>query len=585
MVDDIRHNDTVARNVTVAGNLVGGLDDDAVAARLADDPSLGEINVEIVTDAGSVETTADELGAQYDVAATVDAVIDAPSPGNPFAWIGRLLGEHDVDPVVTFDDAVLESSIADFELGLTTPVDPLLEISGGVVEITEGVPGQALDIEALKSQFIEHFNPQGMTINVPIMEIDAPEADEALVEQADALVDATAGGITVSIGLLSAEVDEAELRTWLVVDSTPEGVEIGIDEKAAESHLSAEFPDPIIEGSDAGVAAPFGIPVVVGGEPDLICCDPDLESKLLDALESGRDRVELDGTERERPRGREWAEGLGIVELVGEFETFYTPGQARVTNIARISELTRGVIIEPGDTFSVNGFVGRRTIEKGFVPAGVIYQGVFRDDVGGGISQYATTLFNAAFFAGLDFGEYQSHSIYIGRYPYGREATLNYEHPDLQIVNTTPYGVLLWPTTDADSITVRLYSTRFATGEQTGQTSSAQGVACTKVRTERTRTYVDGRDPVVDTVTALYRPEGVRCDGSPSVPTTAPPPPPPTTAPPPPPPSQPAPTQPPPSPAPTQPPATPAPDPAPNPPPNDSQPQPSQPQPSGGGGN
>ena len=55
-----------------------------------------------------------------------------------------------------------------------------------------------------------------------------------------------------------------------------------------------------------------------------------------------------------------------------------------------------------------------------------------REAVGGGISQFATTLFNAAFFAGLDIPEYQSHSIYITRYPYGREATLSYPAPDLE---------------------------------------------------------------------------------------------------------------------------------------------------------
>ena len=75
-----------------------------------------------------------------------------------------------------------------------------------------------------------------------------------------------------------------------------------------------------------------------------------------------------------------------------------------------------------------------------------IENGVLVDTVGGGISQFATTTFNAAFFGGLDLVEYQSHSIYISRYPYGREATLSFPKPDLVIGNNTPYGVLIWPT-------------------------------------------------------------------------------------------------------------------------------------------
>ena len=101
-------------------------------------------------------------------------------------------------------------------------------------------------------------------------------------------------------------------------------------------------------------------------------------------------------------------------------------------------------------------------------------------------------------------------SIYISRYPYGREATLSYPKPDLVIRNPTPHGVLIWTSYTPSSVTVTLYSTRWARGEQTGQSESKVG-ECTRVRTERTRTFVDGRT-AVDAFFALYRPEeGVRC--------------------------------------------------------------------------
>jgi vancomycin resistance protein YoaR len=185
-------------------------------------------------------------------------------------------------------------------------------------------------------------------------------------------------------------------------------------------------------------------------------------------------------------------------------------------------------VIDPGDSFSINDFVGKRTTDDGFVTGGVIENGTFAESVGGGISQFATTTFNAAFFGGLDFVEYQSHSIYISRYPYGREATLSYPKPDLVIGNSTPHGVLIWPTYTGTSITVTLYSTQFAKGAQTNQTEAPVGVAgCKRVTTERTRTFVDGHTEV-DRVFAVYRPaEGVQCNGpAPTTTTTAPPPPP-----------------------------------------------------------
>jgi vancomycin resistance protein YoaR len=209
------------------------------------------------------------------------------------------------------------------------------------------------------------------------------------------------------------------------------------------------------------------------------------------------------------------ANAFGIVAEVGQPSAFgpttrHACCEGRVTNIHRIADLVRGVVIAPGATFSVNGHVGARTAAKGFVEGGAINEGVFTTAIGGGVSQFATTLFNAAFFAGLDFGEYQSHSIYISRYPRGRESTLSYPNPDLEIVNNTPYGVMIWPTYTGTSITVHLYSTPHVT-VSAGPTSDRPQGNCTRVTQPRTRTYADGRVET-DSVFAVYRPaEGVAC--------------------------------------------------------------------------
>ena len=133
-----------------------------------------------------------------------------------------------------------------------------------------------------------------------------------------------------------------------------------------------------------------------------------------------------------------------IVELVGEFTTNHPCCEPRVTNIQRMADLIRGVYILPGETFSVNEFVGPRTRANGFVSAGAIRQGHMVQEVGGGVSQFVTTTFNAAYFAGLDFDEYRSHTIYFSRYPYGREATIGIPYPDLILNNTTDYPILIW---------------------------------------------------------------------------------------------------------------------------------------------
>src|SRR5690606_10537763 len=87
--------------------------------------------------------------------------------------------------------------------------------------------------------------------------------------------------------------------------------------------------------------------------------------------------------------------------------------------------------------------IKERTAANGYVQGGVIDGGKFTQSYGGGVSQVATTTYNAAFFAGLDIVEHKPHSIYLTRYPEGREATLDWTSIDLKVKNTTDHGVLI----------------------------------------------------------------------------------------------------------------------------------------------
>ena len=141
-------------------------------------------------------------------------------------------------------------------------------------------------------------------------------------------------------------------------------------------------------------------------------------------------RLARTGSPRRRPPPHEpdlttaEAEALGIVEPISEFTTNYPIAQYRLINIGRAAELINGTLVLPGETFSLNGTVGERTAENGFVKGFIIDGGQFREDFGGGVSQVATTTFNAVFFAGLEDVEHKPHSFYISRYPAGREATV-----------------------------------------------------------------------------------------------------------------------------------------------------------------
>jgi hypothetical protein len=156
-------------------------------------------------------------------------------------------------------------------------------------------------------------------------------------------------------------------------------------------------------------------------------------------------------------RTTKWAQSLGIKQQVSSFTTEYPSGEARVTNIHRGADLLNNTVVQPGKVFSLNDTIGPRTEARGFVTAPVFAAGEFFDDYGGGVSQLATTTYNAGFFAGYQDVTHQPHTIFISRYPPGREATVNYGVIDLKFRDDSPHGVLIRTYYSSTSVTVALY--------------------------------------------------------------------------------------------------------------------------------
>jgi vancomycin resistance protein YoaR len=154
------------------------------------------------------------------------------------------------------------------------------------------------------------------------------------------------------------------------------------------------------------------------------------------------------------------AQALGVKEVIGSFTTRHPCCAPRVTNIHRIADLVDGHVVLPGERFDLNALTGPRDRERGFVDAPQILEGEFVDRIGGGISQFVTTMFNAVFFSGLKDVEHSPHSYYISRYPPGREATISYPEPDFVFENDSPTGVLVDTSYTDTSITVTFWGTK-----------------------------------------------------------------------------------------------------------------------------
>lgn len=220
--------------------------------------------------------------------------------------------------------------------------------------------------------------------------------------------------------------------------------------------LRGDFEDPPVNAALA-VDRDDNVVVVPGVPGSLL--DPELAAEAA-AQAAGRpdrtaDLAVLDGAQPEVTT--EDILALGIKEKISEFTTEHSCCQPRVTNIQLFADIINGTIVMPGDTLSLNDAVGERTAERGFKPAPTIIRGKLEDTVGGGVSQFATTFYNAVFYAGLEDIEHHPHSYYFSRYPEGNEATISWRDPDLIFRNDTQSAVLIRTAYTDTSITVKFF--------------------------------------------------------------------------------------------------------------------------------
>jgi vancomycin resistance protein YoaR len=525
VVDSRSGSGRVQRNVVVAGEEVGRLNPselDAFIDRL--EGRYRTMSVGIVPPQGAFNVSGAELGIGVKRQRLRSELLSIGHQGGAgarvSAYLGSFFGKTNIQVPVQVDSAVVAQTIRerDTDEG-EQPIDPKLAVEGDRFVIKPGKPGKGISAAVVTSTLEQRLVAGPTEIQIPVERVTLPSryTDEELRKLLDKAISLTSKPLPVRIDGKEITLQPKQLRRLVTPTLTDNQVTLELD---GEQTLAV-----VLKGvGKVGQAAKDarlrvndnGTVTAVPAEKGRKCCSEDSAARLNAALSAGTgDIVELDMIEVEPKVSTERVESLGVTELVGTFTTKHVPGEVRVKNIHRIADLLRGIVIQPGDTFSVNDTVGPRSASNGFFTAKVIEDGVYAENFGGGISQFATTMFNAAFFTGLDLVEYQSHSLYIKRYPYGREATLSFPNPDLKIRNNTPYGILIWPTYTDRSITVSFYSTSFVKGEVVDQKVEEKD-QCKVVYTYRLRTFADGSTKK-DRTRALYRPaEGKDCKGNPT---------------------------------------------------------------------
>jgi len=467
---------------------VSGLSQPEIEAALAGQISYPTTGRLALRDGSQVWTaTPGEVGAGLDMPAMASAALSVGRSGGLLAQAGAQLDAWfrgvALPPILIFDERVA----AEYLDGLSAQIDlPTVEagalINGREVQVTPGQVGRQLDVSAaLDSLAGATAAMTDAVIDLPVREtapaiLDASaqaEVARQLLSQAFSL---TADGS--SPWVFEPEELAGLIRFRRVEDGGAARLVVGLDEailipmltelvsELARSPKNARF----IFNDDTRQLDLIQN-AVIGRSLDV----PASLDAIQQAAGSAQHAVPLAFQTRAPAVGDDaTAESLGITENVlmaaygiqGAATYFSGSSPERIQNIATASAEFHGVLVAPGETFSMSDYLGDISLDNGYAEALIIFGNRTVKGVGGGVCQVSTTLFRAVFFGGYPIVERHPHAYRVGYYEQGTgspgpgmDATVFLPLVDFKFTNDSPYWLLMETYIYGNQLLWKFYST------------------------------------------------------------------------------------------------------------------------------
>lgn len=471
--------DDLPADARVAGVKIGGLSPEKAKSTL--EQRLGKrlarpVAVTVGRQTKTFNTAITDTAVDY--AASVEAA-GAGRSWSPVSLWRHYTGGESVEAVFEDNGGKLRTAMT--ELGQAAgkaPVNGAVKFRKGKVRVTNPEPGQSIDLDSATDEVHRGWLSKSGAVTLPLVpvepEITRADVDKAVSEIAEPAV---SGPVTIELDQTPIKLKPREIGRVLALIPRDGVLVAQLKDKAFADVISSKIGE---DGApvDATVRLVNGRPQVIPAKPGVKLEASQISDRFVEAVQKSGDQrtLSVDKQVANADFSTKDAEKLGIKEKISSFTTEFPYAEYRNINIGRAAELVNGTLLKPGETFSLNETVGERTAENGFTTGFMISNGIFKEDYGGGVSQMATTAFNAGFFGGMTDVEHKPHSFYISRYPVGREATVAWPSLDMAWKNDTPYGVLIQsslkratPGTQG-AVTVTLWSTKYwDITEKTGQ--------------------------------------------------------------------------------------------------------------------
>ncbi len=463
--------DKLPKNAEVGGIAIGGMDRaaaiDILTGRLR---PAAERPITVIIDKKEHVIKPASAGLTVDYANSVDQAGAGRSIDPRHIWT-VLTGGSSMAPVTHVDKAKLRVAVAAMAKKSDQEAkNATLAFKGAKLSTTGGRDAVTLDqpaaVKSLRKSYLVS-NQVGLKTDVSEPDITNAEVDQL---SKDFARPAVAAPIKIKAsGAGSFEINPTMIGNSVSFPSAQGKLAWRLDATKLREQANGVIKSlGLKEPRDATVRLSGGKPALVPARNGKDISGENLAKAVRPALtkKGGERVVQVLVTDAKAEFGDDGAKKLGIKEVTGKFTTHFPYAEYRNVNLTRAAALINNTVLKPGETFSLNGVVGERTKANGFIEGYIINNGKFTKELGGGVSQSATTTYNAMFFAGLKDIEHQPHTLYIDRYPAGREATVAWPNLDLKFQNDTKYGVLVQASVhkaspgSKGSITVRMWSTK-----------------------------------------------------------------------------------------------------------------------------
>ena len=397
------NNQKMMTGITIKGIDVSGLSKEEAKAKLQtiyNEKLEKEIHLKYNEYESSLNPTLMEVN--YDVDQAIEEAYKIGRENNIFInnyqILLTLIGKKDVNVNMTLNEDVTKQSIQD--IGVNLPgivIESSYYIEEDILTITRGKEGIAIDTESLLNKVKENLND----INIQENDITIPVVHKVPEE--------------INIDKIHEEVYKEVQDAYYTKDPFtiyPEVEGVDFDVEAAKALIASEVKDEY--------------------QIQLIITKPKVTVSQI-------------GSE-------------AFPDRLSNFTTRYdASAKDRTTNLVIACQKLNGKVIMPGETFSYNKTLGKRTAAAGYKNAAVYENGQVVDGIGGGICQISSTLYNAVLMANLEIVERRNHQFVTSYLPAGRDATVVYGAIDFKFKNTRQYPIRLSASAKNGIATISIY--------------------------------------------------------------------------------------------------------------------------------